>query len=310
MTVSSREDRSGLTSRALRLVRVAVGLVLWVAAGAKALAPEVLARQITAYGWWPVSWSPTTAVLLIAAELILGTALVLEYRPRIAAGATLVLLLVFAGATTEAWANDRIDACGCFGRLAERGPGSVVLFDLLMCALLLPSLPGRYVGSGGREAPTWRRSTVLAAGCLGLVVPLLAPRLPLDDLLTELVVGADLRALDLEDRAPDRGPVLLAFLDLRAERSRGAVAGLNAIAVGLPAAGVVGFAVAAPDDRATFSWTAGAGFAIEEIGLATLNRLVRRTPRFALLVDGRVIATWEGAPPDVQTVRSVLADSV
>ncbi len=135
---------------------------------------------------------------------------------------------------------------------------------------------------------------------------LAAPHLPLDDLVTRLVPGAGVREMGLDALVPERGVVLFALMDLEAEPSVSAVAGLNQVALAHASVHVMALAAATSEERAMFGWTAGAGFPVEEVGATTLRPLARTLPRFALLMDGRVQAVWNDKPPDPDTVRTAL----
>lgn len=279
-----------------------VGAVFLVAVGTKAVDPAGFARQIDAYGWLPAGWSAAAAFALIATEMALAAALLLGAWPRPAAAATAALLALFVVASGEAWLAGRQIDCGCFGSLVERGPGEVVIEDLILLALLVPSFVVAAVPARGR----WRGPVVVACCLLALGLAVAAPHLPLDDWVTDLAPGATVEKIGMDTLVPEQGAVVIALLDLKGDASRGAVAGLNDLAGGLPEAEVIGFAAAGPEERATFGWTAGAGFRVEEVGAATADALARRLPRFALLVDGRVAAVWNDTPPTAQAVRQVL----
>lgn len=280
-----------------------VGGIFLFAGGIKALDPEGFARQIDAYGWVPATLLHPAALLLITLEVLLGAALLVGLRPAIAAWGTAVLLLLFIGVSGEAWWSGRQIECGCFGGALERTPAQVVLEDLLMLAALAPT----FWGAGGPAPARWWRRVVpvgIAFAALGLAIA--APGLPLDGLVTDLKPGRDVAALGLDTLVPEQGAVLMALLELGQEPSRAAVPALNDVAVEIPECQVLGLAAAGPEERALFGWTEGAGFPVDEVGASTVDSLARALPRFALLVDGRVIAVWNETPPRPEALRSVM----
>ena len=56
-------------------------------------------------------------------------------------------------------------------------------------------------------------------------------------------------------------------------------------------------------------WSNGAGFRVEEIGKGAVGTLARKLPRFALVIDGRVAAIWNDAPPAATAVRGMMGGS-
>ena len=279
-----------------------MGAIFLLAGGLKAMDPFGFARQIDSYGWLPAGLTAAAAFLFILLELLLGAGLVLDVRPRAMAGGATALLMLFVLVSADAWVRGTVVDCGCFGKLVQRGPGEVVVEDLLMLGLLLPSF---LLGVGPRRA-RWRFGAAVATSLLGAGFALAAPHLPLDGLVTALVPGAELKEMGLDALVPEGGAVLVALLETETEASVHAVPGLNEIAATMPEVHVVGLAAAGPEERAMFGWTRGAGFPVEEVAGATLGTLARRLPRFALLVDGRVRAVWNEIPPDPGTLRTVL----
>jgi uncharacterized membrane protein YphA (DoxX/SURF4 family) len=275
-----------------------------VAAGAKALDPAAFGRQIAGHGWVPEAWTPALAIALIGIELLLGAALVLNVASRRAAALTAGLLLLFVAVMGEAWLTGRDVDCGCFGSLVERGPGEVVLEDLVLLALLLPT-----IWSAPRMASGARRAGVVAVAAAGVGLALAAPHLPLDGLVTKLKPGSTLRSIGMETLLPEHGAYVVALLDLKGDGANATVAGLNDLANALPEAEVVAFAAAGADERAAFGWSNGAGFRVEEIGKGAVGSLARKLPRFALVIDGRVAAIWNEAPPAATAIRGMMGGS-
>jgi uncharacterized membrane protein YphA (DoxX/SURF4 family) len=281
-----------------------VGAVFLIAAGAKALDPAAFARQIAGYGWVPESWTPALAIALILVELLLGAALVLAVASRPAAALTAALLVLFVAVMGAAWYTGREVDCGCFGTLIDRGPGEVVLEDLGLLALLLPT-----IWSARKSASRLRTAGVVVIALAGVGLAFAAPHLPLDGVVTKLTPGATLESIGMQALLPRDGAYVVALLDLKGGASAGSVPALNDLATALPEAEVVAFAAAAADERAAFGWTNGAGFRVEEIGEGAVGALARKLPRFALVIDGRVAAIWNDAPPAATAVRGMMGGS-
>ncbi len=139
-----------------------LGVILLVAAAAKALDPLAFAQQIQQQGLAVVLGAPTWAVLAIALEVVLGVLLLLGVRRLwvLIPAALLVAFFVFLTGR-DAWraAHGTLPedaACGCFGNLVERTPAQAFWQDLL---LLVPALGLAFVARP-REArfppPAWR----------------------------------------------------------------------------------------------------------------------------------------------------------
>ena len=107
----------------------ALGLVFIVAGILKAVDPTEFVRQIETYGIVSGSLAVILAYTLLPLEIGLGSALLAGYRARLAAAATVILLLVFMSATAYAWSQGKTEGCGCFGSIASRTPGQVLVED-------------------------------------------------------------------------------------------------------------------------------------------------------------------------------------
>lgn len=104
------------------VLRAGVGVVFVAAAMAKfAMGGDRLARLIDSYEVLPPRLVRGLALVLPAAELTVGSLLVLGAWTRPAAALAIALLSVFSAAMAVAIRRGRTDGCGCFGRaLAQR----------------------------------------------------------------------------------------------------------------------------------------------------------------------------------------------
>jgi uncharacterized membrane protein YphA (DoxX/SURF4 family) len=314
--VSPQADAAGSAPGAGRWVgrlgALVLGLVLLVAAAAKALDPLAFAQQIHAQGLDVVLSAPTLAVLAIALEVALGLLLVLGVRRLwvLAPAALLVAFFVFLTGR-DAWraAHGTLPAdaaCGCFGNLVERTPMQALWQDVL---LLVPALAAAFVARdrGGRFPAA--RTALAAAGTVGAAAfAVAAPALPLDDYATRLRPGASAVALCagsgdervcLDSIVPElaSGRHLVVLADLGDQTFGRAVNRLNEFASspGEPSLWVV--AAASPEEKNAFFWRYGPTFEIRDAPAALLRPLYRRLPRGFLVQDGRVVRTWSGLPP-------------
>jgi uncharacterized membrane protein YphA (DoxX/SURF4 family) len=275
----------------------ALGLIFLAAGFLKAADPAEFARQIGTYGIVPQILTSPLAILMIPLEVALGSALVLGYRTRIAAGVTGALLLVFMGATAYAWSQGRTGDCGCFGSLASRTPAQVLVEDSIFLALALLAWA---LGPGPASRSYLRPALVLGLTLAGgVALPTTAYRLPLDPWVTDLRIGQSLRRLPLENAPVDlaRGDYLIALLDLDAPDSREIVKRLNLLGQGPGKPQVMAFYGGEVDDKTVFCFNTRPSFEVVAVPRAELKRMYRKLPRFFQLKDGKVLRIWDGSPP-------------
>jgi uncharacterized membrane protein YphA (DoxX/SURF4 family) len=242
------------------------------------------------------------AYALIPAELILGLALLVGYRTRIAAALAGVLLVVFIGATAYGWSQGKTEGCGCFGSIASRSPGEVILEDLVFLALgiaavlLAPREPRR---------AGWRLAAVLAGAFVAVLLPFTAYALPLDSVVTSLRVGRDVAELPLrESPVPlETGDHLVALIDLDDPDAREIVSALDGIREEGGAPRPIAFYGGEVDEKTVFCFNYNPGFEVVAVPRLELKRLYRTLPRFFRVRDGKVTRIWEGSPPPPEELR-------
>ena len=151
-----------------------LGLVLLVAAGAKAVEPGAFAEQIRLEELDFFFSVRTVTLIALALEVGLGIVLILGVRRLWVLLPTTLLVSFFLFLTGRNYwlvlngLRDEDAACGCFGSLIERTPGEAFWQDLL---LLLVPLSLAYLGrhAQARHFP-WRRLAVAAVMVIGVIV--------------------------------------------------------------------------------------------------------------------------------------------
>lgn len=273
-----------------------IGGVFLLAGGLKALDPVGFTDQVAGYKILPAALSPAVTYTLIPLEIAVGTALLLDYRRRWAVGGAAFLLVGFLGLMAWTWAKGGdVGECGCFGRFVERTPAETVAEDLVFLAVALLGLlaPAR-AESGGKVRGAFVAASALAA--VGFLP--LAPKLPLDGVVTALKPGVNLDELrlSLPDSSLATGRHLVALLALKEPASAAAADALNALA-GLqgapPAAAIYADAEEVKD---AFFWAHAPVYPMYQVVHGEMRRLYRRLPRFFLLEEGVVKAVWETLP--------------
>jgi hypothetical protein len=149
---------------------------------------------------------------------------------------------------------------------------------------------------------------VAAAVLISLGFAWKAPDLPLDDIATRLHVGAGLESLCvgegesrtcIDHLAPElaEGRHLLVIADLKQRSFRYAVPHLSELVLSDAGVGLLVLAAADLEDIKSFQWELGPTFEVRQAPAELLRPLYRRTPRTALIEDGRVVRTYDGLPP-------------
>jgi uncharacterized membrane protein YphA (DoxX/SURF4 family) len=136
--------------------RLVLGGVFVVAGALKVPDPAAAVRAVRAYQLLPEPLVAPVAFGLPVVEIALGLALLAGVFVRTAAIASAVLLVVFLGAVSSAWARGLQIDCGCFSKGGQVGAGETsypveVLRDiaLLLIALALARWPSSRLALGG-----------------------------------------------------------------------------------------------------------------------------------------------------------------
>ena len=299
---------------------VVLGAVLLIAAWAKTLDPAAFAGQIRAEGLDVVLPAGVVALIALALEWGLGTAMLLGVRQRFVVWSTTALVAFFVFLTGRTyWRHlqgielDDEASCGCFGNLLERTPAEAFWQDLL---LLVPPLVLVWLAvETGRRLPTARLVIVGLVTVTGTAVGWMAPDLPLDNLATRLKPGVETHTIcagadadgdsDVGSRVcldailPEiaLGDHLIVIADIEADIFTERIAELNDFTWrdGVPQLWVL--AAASEDQLFQLRFGHGPVFEVRETPAALLRPLYRTLPRTFRVVDGLVTETYSGLPP-------------
>lgn len=321
---SPRPAGSAWLGRAGFLGGALLGVVLLIAAYAKAIDPVAFSQQIAREGLAlagsPFAW----AVGMVAVEVGLGVALLLNLRRRsVLVPATLLVgLFVFLTARTY-WrvTNGVLSAadaasCGCFGNLVERTPAEAFWQDVLM---LVPALALAWVGRPPAVRPeerrqrAWRTGISAVAALAAGTVAGLAPALPFDDLATrlrpgtqvaEICAGSGDARICLDHLVPGlaRGSRWVVLADIR-DPGFAALAGeLNGYTQRAASGALPPVAVLADftqEEQMELFWRLAPAFDLHEVPAAVLRPLYRQLPRTFFVEEGRVTRTHPGLPVEI-----------
>lgn len=295
---------------------VVLGLVFLVAAWGKAINPDAFVEQIQFEGLGFLGLARWVAIFAIALEVALGTALVLGLRRWWILLPTALLVVFFLFLTGRAyWRFEQglitgAESCGCFGNLVTRTPAEAFWQDLVLLAgpliLAFVGLP-----SGKKRTPVLRLAAVALLTGASVVLALLAPGLPIDNLATRLKPGVQVSDL-CAGAGKDPGRICLDTLivelgsghhwvvmtSLEEEEFLEGVPSLNEAAMDSSARGLWVVSAAPEEVVGTFSWTQGPAFDVREAPEALMRPLHRRLPRSFEVMDGEVVSTHSGLPPE------------
>jgi len=248
--------------------------------------------------------SGVAAPALIVLEIVLGVTLVAGVRPLLTGLASILLLLMFIGIEAYGIAAGRTEACGCFGAYVQRTPAQVIGEDLLFVGLAILAIAGLRGWAGTR--PGRAAAVLVAAIVLSGAFVVASPSLPIDDYVTRLRAGRTLADLDLAARLPEllRGRHLIALIDVTDPRAAEIASALDALASRPGAPVVVGLTPATEQEIDAFRWTVVPAFEVKSVDRVVIKRLYRRLPRFFVLDSGRVMAVYDGAPPEAGDLLS------
>jgi hypothetical protein len=269
--------------------------VLIVAAFLKAGDPALFAQQITAHHVTPAAWSPWLAYLFIAAELGLAAALIAFVWPRVVFGLTIFLMLFFIAVTAWASAHGNAEACGCFGRLADRTPRAVIVEDaILVVTSAVGFLLARRVPTSRRR---WAAFALLLVPAIGLTA--LGSRLPIDAIVVGIRPGANLGNMAIEGAAPplEEGRVLLALVGPDCAGCDAGVERLKEIAERDDAPQVLAVFSGKPGAAQAWRLAHLPNFPVASASEKAQRQYYRRPPAVFLLENGIVRRVWWGRVP-------------
>jgi hypothetical protein len=279
----------------LAYLGVAFAGFMFLAAGLiKALDPLGFTEQIT-YDLpflEPLAYPLALAGTLV--EILLGTAYLLGIRHRLLIATGLIMVVIFLAITVPKIGTDEAAGCGCFGNFVIRTPAETATEDLLMMAGLLLGLAG---GSGARLVP-WRWTVLGLAALVGVIVPPLAPSLPLDNFATRLKPGATVVDIQFRDPIPELefGRHIVILNETLLEACEEVPESLYQLADSSPDTRFWYVLPSEEGGREGVTWLCLFGAEVVDVPRPVVRTLYRTLPRSFEMVDGTVTRTWEGFP--------------
>jgi len=296
-----------------RILAALIGIVFVIAAIPKISDMDLFVRQIRDY---QVITNHTLLILSawgeIIAELVLGAALLVYYRPRITVSLSIALFCVFIGAVLWAWITGVTEDCGCFGSWVERSPGGALIEDLIMLGILFLSWPGRdYQPGGGARVKTLIISAALLAG---IILPAVFGA-PVKELAgigggkgasqEDLFSLQGLGELDLEN-----GSFLFVIIGTDCSHCRDSVEEFSRLARKADLPKVIALSADPEDQIDLFIEELEPEFPLLKITEDDFYRLLGMgaTPRSILVVKRHVITAWDEEVPAASAISEALGE--
>ncbi len=291
-------------TRIAYLIALCAAGVLVVAAFSKAGDPALFAEQITAHRVTPAAWSPLLAYGFIAAELVLGAALIAFVAPRAAFALNILLMLGFIGVTAWAWAHGSIKECGCFGRLLERGPREVIIEDAIVIAA---SVVGFRLAKHARtRSGQWTLFAALLVPAIGLTG--FGSTLPIDSFVVGIRPGTNLADMAIAGlpKGIDEGTVLLALVASDCPPCDEGVPRLKAVVTDKLGPTVIAACPGGGAEAQSWRMEHLPNFPVGYAPARVLRQYYRRLPVTFLLERGIVRRVWWNRVPAPAEVQSAL----
>ncbi|MCZ7556535.1 MAG: hypothetical protein M5R41_09055 [Bacteroidia bacterium] len=292
-----------------RAVMIIVAAVFYLAATLKALDPVSFSEQIATYNIFP-HLSMLAAWTLIIVEILLATALAVNFLPRVAPILMIALLLFFIGITWYGMAIGLGENCGCFGNLVHRGPEMVIIEDAIMAAGLLFSLAVLWTKPA--TGIKWKSAVTLASGLVAAGVTFYSPAIPADDIVTTLRPGArfDVWPVDgLYGTSLNEGTRVVFLFTMDSRDLQLDVNRMNDIAQQEEVHSATGLLIDGTEHLTALMFEYAAAFPVGAIEPRFARPLYRSLPRTFILQDGIVKATWSGLPDAAAVVHELRTQS-
>ena len=297
-----------------RLISVALGLILLVAAVLKSADMELFVRQMRDYG---ILSHHTLLILsawgVIAVEFTLGVGLLVSYRPGLMLFLTAVLLLIFTAGASWAWLQGTAQDCGCFGAWLKHSPGQAALLNLgLLVGTLVAWLGCRHAKAARSRAKAWGTSLALVIGIgLPLAFGFSISRVTAPPPDTAGWPLGPLEVQGLGEMNLDFGDYLVVVMGTDCDHCQEAVPELNMLLDVPDLPPLVAVCTNNETERTSFSEAFQPLFPVGQISENDFWRLLGDgdMPRVMLVRDGRIVRVWDQTVPDEDILRKSLSVS-
>jgi hypothetical protein len=308
-------------NKTARVFQLLIGLVYVVSGLIKTWEPilfyweAIPYTQLLGFGRENFQIVAKSAVLLAPFEVGLGTALLLNWRPRITLPIATLLMAFFTGLLVYAWKMGASIDCGCFGALVERSPGEAAVEDAVMLAMLGVALWRSRANDSAYWTPNAALGTRWVPAIFAVALVVCGFRfLPEVERLeaSDLKSGVRLIGLTLQGTEADlqRGKYLIELFSPVCGHCINAVPKINAMAQDEALPQVIALTNFTQDSEqlVEFRKRFNPLFDTATISLTDFYRLTyaHGYPRLAYIKDGVVQTVWErDFMPDIERLREI-----
>lgn len=291
-----------------RLIGIGLGALLLAAGIVKGMAPHAFTIQIKQYGLLPdgTHIAGSLAMIIVAIEMTLGTALMVNWRPKTTLAGVMALLLIFIVALIWAIHRGGVDDCGCFGPAAVRSPTQALIEDI---ALLLAAVTAWHLNDRAIYYRHPAKGYIIALACaLGLALPIVSELLPSSGTVPATTSTTMHQGLVLRSRTgtvidTNSGTTLLALMSTDCHHCRESVPALNDIVESVgQAIQVYGVTANGQFEIDRFIEDNFVFYPVLPIDEKSLSELLGddSLPKLVLFSKGHIVAQWADQIPTSQ----------
>lgn len=297
-----------------RVICLALGAALLFAGVIKGMDLGSFIKQINQYGLMPSNphLIGSLAWLVVTVEIVIGTALVINWRPKATLSCTMVLFTIFLGALAWAIIKGGVDDCGCFGPAATRSPTQALIEDFVLFFAAICALRMGFDKPYSRHAA--KAGLVVFASLTGLVLPAITGgSLPWNQTTSAPAAVSIFRDLELQAPTGDtidfnHRTVLLALMSTDCNHCRESVPLLNEL-VEEVGQDIQIFGLAA-NDQAEIDQFIEENFAFYPVVRTDEKNLTALLgdsplPKLLLIKKGNIIAQWTDRLPSPQDLSNL-----
>ena len=297
-----------------RIIFFVLGIVFLVAGILKGLDLDQFGRQIMQYDLLPdVPWLITlTARVVVAIEIALGAALLVNWRQRFSVFSVMGLLLLFIAILAHGMIQGTLTDCGCFGPAASRSPIAALIEDLLMLAGTIIAWQMR--GETRHYFRPVRSWLVVASLVMSLILPYSSDALRSFHSSANTPSTADITMVSQagESLTFSEGNTLLALMSTECNHCREAVPVLNQIAAEQEDIVHVTAVSASPEPEIQRfieeNFTFYPVLAVEENSFSGVMENYP-LPQYLLICNGRIIARWHEETPEPKRIARLIQEA-
>jgi len=302
-----------LQSTAYRTLLFVLGGILLAAAVVKGIDLQQFALQIRQYGILPDSTGINhgAAWFMVVVEVVIGAALLLNWRPKLMLAAFGALMLLFIAALVWAIVQGGLADCGCFGPAAQRSPQEALIEDAVLLLIAAAAWRLRPQGINFRKPlKTW---AVVAVCVLAMILPLTVGKRITDQPAAALEEEKNGSGMVLESLSGERvdmttGTFLLALMSTDCAHCRDSVPLLNEIVAEIDdAISICGVSANEPAEVDRFIEDNFAFYPVLNVDAQRFAALMSDAPlpQYLLIRDGEILSRWQGEVPELRALTAL-----